>query len=133
MSYSLQTAIEVVLYYCLESFLPDGGNNNYGGDQNGPDLWVNCGDFNRQIDHEIEKVSKRYHATLDKNEVDEIFANHGLHIEKISPDETIVHLIKGDKRSVTEFYTVIRPKSLKELKDKIDQPHVVAKRKFGLL
>jgi hypothetical protein len=175
---SFEIALDMVIYKCLGSFSKDGGNDfdkllqqhiwnkfsKYGEDipegifgADGPDLWVNCGDFNGEIPKELDMVSRAYkadssgwpHNPSSSSKIQDKFAEYGMKIQTLHSDEVIVEIIlppytgripefrfkDEDYREATiaallNFYTKIQPEGLKELSQKLRIP--IAGNRYGV-
>ena len=144
---STHRATEIVALYCLEGLSPTGGNNpgykywkrsSHLFDNDGPDLWLNCGDFGGKIDHELEIVSRAFHKT--PREVLDIFKNYKLVPSDISPDETIFEIkfgapvdfweIPDRAPAIARYYEKELPEMIRELREK--HRTVLTGKKFGL-
>lgn len=142
---------DAVIYTCLLGFLPDGGNNNGEDDwekvdkifkDGGPDLFRNFGpdEFKSNGTYdELVALSKMYGKRSDswsdtesnhRYLTNEAFGEFDLKIEKITPDETIIHLSPQKQSGVKQFYTELRPAYLKELAEKL-KTHISSKQ-YGL-
>lgn len=155
----MEIYMDTVVYYCLGAFSADGGNNtDYSqsfflelvashpelfGD-NGPDLWVNCGDFGGKIREELSVVAKEYHSgTIFKWHMDKLFEKYGMAVQALRKDEVIMELrapyhgktqnpqfLRMNAEAVVKFYTETQPQGLKELGEKL-RTHFNAK-DYGL-
>jgi hypothetical protein len=168
--------MEVLVYYCLGAFSPVGGNcpHNFisprdGKEQavwfeepfgeEGPDLWVNCGDFDGKISSEMEALAKiwqkptkseraRNDLPLATRRIEEGFAQYGMELETFVEEEIVVRLIlpvphdsyreyrvsnddhEKNVKAVVKFYRETQPRGLKELGEKLRG--TLAGKKFGI-
>jgi len=159
---ALERALDMVIYYSLEAFSPDGGNmfsldGYYSTDDfkshdpifgdNGPDTWVNCGDFNGEINNPLQIVVDHYrHSVLGaKKIVKDAFRKYGMIIQELDPEEVILELNlpyhektqnsaykRGNMEAVVKFYKETQPNGLKELKAKLGRGYIEGTR-IGLI
>lgn len=154
-----EVSLHALLYMCLGSFDPTGGNS-MGTDSlnklvislkpdlfkyDGPDYWVNCGDFDEKIRTEIMTVEKAMSTKrLLIEEVRKHFAEYGMEIWDLGVDEVIVALrlphnvhkenetwIKANAETVVKFYTETKPQGLKALEKKLG-PNYFTGKEYGI-
>lgn len=158
---TLERALDMVIYYSLGAFSPVGGNmfandGSYSaddfeaydpifGDGDGPDTWMNCGDFNREINNPLQIVVDHYRHSVGAKIVNEAFRKYGMIIHKLDPEEVILDLDlpyhqetmnseykRGNVEAVVKFYKETQPNGLKELKAKLGRGYIEGTR-IGLL
>ena len=173
-SRNFERSLDMVVYMSLGCFSPEGGNNSdwdwssgvevpegiFGPE--GPDLWVNCGDFNGEIPEELAEVAGKFKhpSKLDyhRNDFDiptrrvlEKFGEYGMAVVTLIDGEVIVRIkfsdtdgalpfyqfqqragLKESWKQVVKFYTEIQPRGLKELEAKLGRGYIGGKR-IGLI
>jgi hypothetical protein len=158
---ALERALDMVIYHSLGAFSPDGGNmfsfDSYSfstddfkaydpifGD-NGPDTWVNCGDFNGEINNPLQIVVDHYRHSAGAKIVKDAFKKYGMIIQELDPEEVILELDlpyhqkttnsgykKDNVEAVVKFYKETQPNGLKELKAKLGRGYIEGT-KIGLI
>lgn len=158
---TLERALDMVIYHGLGAFSPDGGNMfslgsyHYSTDDfkaydpifgdNGPDIWVNCGDFNGEINNPLQIVVDHYRQSAGAKIVKDAFKKHGMIIQELDPEEVILELDlpyhektqnsaykRGNMEAVVKFYKETQPNGLKELKAKLGRGYIEGT-KIGLI
>jgi hypothetical protein len=144
-----RTCLDTVILMCLGSFSPVDGNSDPDDkitglaismrpdlfNSGGPDLWVNCGDFDGKIDAELEEVEAFFGAsTSNKNGVNDAFKEWGMQANTIQVGEVIVSLdlskltfnrtndperMKANAEAIVKFYEETQPEGLKTLEKKL--------------
>jgi len=160
-------ALDTIIYYTLQCFSPDGGNieasvfdqllklpaselpNPEIFKPDGPDIWVNCGDFNGRLTNELLIVAKHFYTVPRSKFHEEIvsrFSDHGMKIQSMIEDEVVVSInfskdpgfgfsydkviVTSQLHEIVKFYFHTRPESLKVLKVKLKIP--LTAKKFGI-
>ncbi len=140
-------SIKMIVLYCLENLMPDGGNTNLGNsnlpeegwkrygnefsDTQGPDTWLNMGTEGiRDIVISLNsKVDKEWGENV-LEEANLVARDYGLVFSLIEEDEIVVEIIKVDTpQDVVNFYRE-RSKHIEELQKEL---HITLKsRKIGI-
>lgn len=162
-SSSFDRSLDMLVYKCLKSFSPEGGNCS-GFDSAkvpegifgpwGPDIWVNCGDFDGEIKEELDELSRIYKNPskrdylmndfdLGTRKIIERFDHYGMCIETLIDDEVVVRLgglsyyrnrqletTAEYWKSVVKFYTHTQQNGIKELEHKLR--HVITGKQFNV-